>query len=77
MVCIAPLIDDSDDDSDDKCLRLEFAVFVCDFFSYHFDPIVEDNFGNRLKIVIDWDTEGEGDHKYWGIKSVQNYYGEF
>ena len=83
MVCIAPLNDDSDDESDDWSLRLEYAVafkddsFSADFFSYHFDPIVEDNFGNHLKIVIDWDTEGEGDHKYWGIKSVQNNDGEF
>ena len=79
MVCIAPLNDDSDDESDDRSLRLEYAVLTTGshYFSYHFDPIVEDNFGNHLKIVIDWDTEGEGDHKYWGIKSVQNYYGEF
>ena len=68
MVCIAA-------PSEDNSFRL-FHMWY-DFLNYHFDPIVEDNFGNHLKIVINWDTGGEGDHKNWGVISVQNYYEEF
>ena len=68
MVCIAtPLEDDS--------FRLFHALY--EDLNYYFDPIVEDNFGNHLKIVIDWDTGGEGHYKNWGVTSVQNYYEEF
>ena len=68
MVCIA---NPSEDDSF-KLFHLWYG-----YLNYYFDPIVEDNFGNRLKIVIDWDTGGEGDYKNWGVTSIQNYYEEF
>lgn len=42
---------------------------------YHFDLIVQDNFGNFLKVVVDWDYGGNY-HKDWKVESVQNYYQE-
>ena len=42
---------------------------------YHFDLIVQDNFGNFLKVVVDWDYGGHY-HKVWKVESVQNYYQE-
>ena len=55
-------------------LRLSSPDFDSNL-DYHFDLIVQDNFGNFLKVVVDWDYGGNY-HKDWKVESVQNYYQE-